>query len=329
MAIGCMRDVVFRFVDAADDAEALAVDAGCAASVPRPPAFRADHAPPPASGPRDDRGRGVAKAFVAGTGVDAAWRRCAAVQRARRRRAACTRSRRQLHAPRTASITGLLGPNGAGKTTTLRMLAGLITPDAGTHARSTASTSSRGRAQALARMGVLSRCARPVSAADGAREHRLLRPPAGHGARGRRCARRGPGAHVRHDAAARPPHRRLQPGRAHEDGAGARARARPAEHRPRRADQRPRRARHARAAREPALAAHAGRRRQVHRLLDPHHAGGRAAVRQRRRRRRTAAPWPTARSPSCSSAAGESDFEEAFVRARVRRRAQPTRRSIA
>jgi sodium transport system ATP-binding protein len=28
-------------------------------------------------------------------------------------------------------ITGLLGPNGAGKTTTLRMLAGLITPDAG------------------------------------------------------------------------------------------------------------------------------------------------------------------------------------------------------
>ncbi|MBL0729137.1 ATP-binding cassette domain-containing protein [Piscinibacter sp. HJYY11] len=29
-------------------------------------------------------------------------------------------------------ITGLLGPNGAGKTTTLRMLAGLITPDAGT-----------------------------------------------------------------------------------------------------------------------------------------------------------------------------------------------------
>jgi pimeloyl-ACP methyl ester carboxylesterase len=39
MAIGCMRDVVFRFVDAATDAEALAVDAGCAAQVPRPPAF--------------------------------------------------------------------------------------------------------------------------------------------------------------------------------------------------------------------------------------------------------------------------------------------------
>jgi ABC-2 type transport system ATP-binding protein len=29
------------------------------------------------------------------------------------------------------SVTGFLGPNGAGKTTTLRMLLGLITPDAG------------------------------------------------------------------------------------------------------------------------------------------------------------------------------------------------------
>ena len=47
MAIGCMRDVIFRFVDAASDADALAVDAGCAAKVPRPPAFvslRAAHA---------------------------------------------------------------------------------------------------------------------------------------------------------------------------------------------------------------------------------------------------------------------------------------------
>ncbi|HEV3496384.1 MAG TPA: ATP-binding cassette domain-containing protein, partial [Actinomycetes bacterium] len=30
------------------------------------------------------------------------------------------------------TITGFLGPNGAGKTTTLRMLLGLISPDAGT-----------------------------------------------------------------------------------------------------------------------------------------------------------------------------------------------------
>jgi pimeloyl-ACP methyl ester carboxylesterase len=39
MAIGCMRDVVFRFIDAATDADALAADASCAARVPRPPAF--------------------------------------------------------------------------------------------------------------------------------------------------------------------------------------------------------------------------------------------------------------------------------------------------
>jgi pimeloyl-ACP methyl ester carboxylesterase len=40
LGIGCVRDVVFRFIDASDDRDALAVDAGCAAGVPRPPAFR-------------------------------------------------------------------------------------------------------------------------------------------------------------------------------------------------------------------------------------------------------------------------------------------------
>ena len=40
LAIGCMGDVVFRFIDAARDRDALAVDAACAANVPRPPAFR-------------------------------------------------------------------------------------------------------------------------------------------------------------------------------------------------------------------------------------------------------------------------------------------------
>ena len=40
LGIGCVRDVVFRFIDASEDRDALAVDASCAAGVPRPPAFR-------------------------------------------------------------------------------------------------------------------------------------------------------------------------------------------------------------------------------------------------------------------------------------------------
>ena len=51
-------------------------------------------------------------------------------------------------------ITGLLGPNGAGKTTTLRLLAGLITPDAGRMTVDGIDVAAQPRA-ALARMGVL------------------------------------------------------------------------------------------------------------------------------------------------------------------------------
>jgi len=69
---------------------------------------------------------------------------------------------RIVHAVRDVSfeapdgrITGLLGPNGAGKTTTLRMLAGLITPDAGSlHVDGV--DVARAPRDALARMGVLS-----------------------------------------------------------------------------------------------------------------------------------------------------------------------------
>ena len=39
MSIGCLRDLLFRFVDATEDSEALAIDASCATAVPRPLAF--------------------------------------------------------------------------------------------------------------------------------------------------------------------------------------------------------------------------------------------------------------------------------------------------
>jgi pimeloyl-ACP methyl ester carboxylesterase len=37
--LGCVRDALLRFITTADDAAALALDADCAAGVPRPPAF--------------------------------------------------------------------------------------------------------------------------------------------------------------------------------------------------------------------------------------------------------------------------------------------------
>jgi sodium transport system ATP-binding protein len=90
----------------------------------------------------------LAKQFIApGAGRRLPWRRVAprivnAVQQV---------SLRALD----GRITGLLGPNGAGKTTTLRMLAGLITPDAGRMAVDGIDVVGRPR-EALARMGVLS-----------------------------------------------------------------------------------------------------------------------------------------------------------------------------
>jgi hypothetical protein len=39
MALPCLRDVLFRFVDAETDAAAQQLEAGCAAALPRPPAF--------------------------------------------------------------------------------------------------------------------------------------------------------------------------------------------------------------------------------------------------------------------------------------------------
>lgn len=40
MGIGCMRDVLFRFIDAEAEADALQVDTTCIEGIPRPPAFQ-------------------------------------------------------------------------------------------------------------------------------------------------------------------------------------------------------------------------------------------------------------------------------------------------
>ena len=40
MGLGCMRDVIYRFIDAAEDRDAIAGQAGCAVNIPRPPAFQ-------------------------------------------------------------------------------------------------------------------------------------------------------------------------------------------------------------------------------------------------------------------------------------------------
>jgi pimeloyl-ACP methyl ester carboxylesterase len=39
MNLGCLRDLLFRFIEAPSDAQALALDTSCAHAVPRPPAF--------------------------------------------------------------------------------------------------------------------------------------------------------------------------------------------------------------------------------------------------------------------------------------------------
>lgn len=46
MALGCMRDILYRFVDAGSDEEALQVDMACIATVPRPPMFTLPAATP-------------------------------------------------------------------------------------------------------------------------------------------------------------------------------------------------------------------------------------------------------------------------------------------
>jgi sodium transport system ATP-binding protein len=104
--------------------------------------------------------RSVAKSFAAPAPPRRGWEGLGVPGRAVRDDTAGDRQR--VHAVRDVSfvaqggqITGLLGPNGAGKTTTLRMLAALITPDAGTLSVDGIDVAKRPR-EVLAKMGVLS-----------------------------------------------------------------------------------------------------------------------------------------------------------------------------
>jgi hypothetical protein len=49
MGIGCLRDVVYRFVDAETDDAALKLEAPCVRELPRPPAFMPLQPPAPAA----------------------------------------------------------------------------------------------------------------------------------------------------------------------------------------------------------------------------------------------------------------------------------------
>jgi len=103
--------------------------------------------------------RGLAKAFAVPARTAA---RFAGFGRRGARQGGAEAAPKVVHAVRDvgfsapqAHITGLLGPNGAGKTTTLRMLAALVTPDAGSLHVDGIDVASRPR-EVLARIGMLS-----------------------------------------------------------------------------------------------------------------------------------------------------------------------------
>ena len=104
--------------------------------------------------------RGLVKSFAVPTPAGFPWARGVAKRRSdsveRERPSPRVRAVRDVSfvAP-AGQITGLLGPNGAGKTTTLRMLAALITPDAGSMTVDGIDVVDRPR-EVLATMGVLS-----------------------------------------------------------------------------------------------------------------------------------------------------------------------------
>jgi pimeloyl-ACP methyl ester carboxylesterase len=236
LGVGCMADVLFRFIDAGSERDALAVDAGCVKAFrvrrrgsrsARSRRTRSDPHREPGQAVhragRDAARRGVALEACAGArreGRAAGELRCAG--RPHHRAAGAQRGRQDDHAAHAGRA------DRAGR---------------GAHARRR-HRPRRAPARGARPAGTAERRTRAVPAADRAREHRVLRASARHGARRRTCTRRDAGAPARDGLAARPSHRRLQPGRAHEDRAGTRAGARPVAHRARRADQRTRRAGH-------------------------------------------------------------------------------------
>jgi sodium transport system ATP-binding protein len=103
---------------------------------------------------------GLAKSFAVPSSARGSWAR--AFSSRPEGRSEGVNAAQRVHAVRDVSftapagrITGLLGPNGAGKTTTLRMLAALITPDAGSMHVDGLDVVARPR-DVLATMGVLS-----------------------------------------------------------------------------------------------------------------------------------------------------------------------------
>ncbi len=159
MGVGCAPRLVAEFIAAADAKRARWHSAWTSCSTRRRSAVRTVGTREGASGARMIRVEGLRKAFQTRTG------RVQAVDGV-------------SFAAADGQITGLLGPNGAGKTTTLRMLYTLMSPDAGrvlVDGIDAAIEPTRVRAPPRR----AARRARHLQAADGAREHRVLRRLAG------------------------------------------------------------------------------------------------------------------------------------------------------
>ena len=116
---------------------------------------------------------------------------------------------------RDGEVTGLLGPNGAGKTTTLRMLSGLMRPDAGRIAVDGVDAAAD-PSGARGAHGGPARRPRPLPEAHRPRAPALLRAAPGAGRSRSRPAHPGARGAARHGRHLRPPGPGLLPRRAHQ-----------------------------------------------------------------------------------------------------------------